>query len=220
MELTFFDLTALAVNSLLRNRHASTPAAVRKTAATTMGTSARTRLFCTGCCVVTVGGVRGVSVAFRASFDCASVTSTDVASAAEVVAAAVATVVLVAATMAGPSATEGTVTAGVAVGGRAVGTLVVTGVDAGLAGVVLLVTGVGGLLCGGNITAGNPPPALFTGGPPGGGGRNCCDRKLVGGPLPPAPPAFGFLPATVPPGPSIFAQTCFLDVRWPSVIDT
>lgn len=66
IEFTFLDLT-LEEKSLLRNKQASTPAVVRKTVATTMGTRAKTRLFCTGCWVVTVGGVSAVSVTFLVS---------------------------------------------------------------------------------------------------------------------------------------------------------
>lgn len=67
MELTFLDLT-LAENSLLRNRQANTPAVVRIIVAITMGTRAGTRLFCTGCWVVTVGGVSTAFVTFFVSF--------------------------------------------------------------------------------------------------------------------------------------------------------
>lgn len=52
----------------MRNKQASTPAAVRKTAATAMGTSAKIMLFCAGCWVVTVGGLAAVSVTFLGSF--------------------------------------------------------------------------------------------------------------------------------------------------------
>jgi len=154
MELTFFDIT-LAENSRLRNRQASTPAVARKTVAITMGTRASTRLFCTGCWVVTVGGVSPVSVTFLVSSG-RTMGTTDVDATTVVVLDAAVGNVGAAVSVAGAAVAVVFCTDGV---GRTVGTLSeapadCTGRDVG---VVLP----GGCLCtGGNI--GGPeigPPA-------------------------------------------------------------
>lgn len=183
MELTFLDLT-LPENSLLRNKQASTPAAVRKTAATTMGTRASTMLFCDGCCVVTVGGVSAVSVAFLVSLGRA-VAATDsvvTAEAKSVIAAVPITSVVLAAAVGDVDASAtgafAAFSVAVDVGCRVVGTLFAT--VAGLGGCVVLAgTGDGGCLLGGAKTpTGKPAAAPLTGidGGGGGGGRNCDGR--------------------------------------------
>jgi len=213
MELTFFDMT-LAENSRLRNKQASTPAAVRKTVATTMGTRASIRLFCVGCWVVTVGGVSAVLVTFLVSSGADVVDSAaapDVFGSADVFAADVfdstdvfdsADVVVSADTVVGGGGDVGTAAAVVFCAGgvgRAVGTLF-AGPDDGLGGGVILPGG-GGCFCdGGKTGLGKPPPPLI--GIDGGMGG------LRLGLLPP------------PPGPSTFAHTCVLDVKCPSLIVT
>lgn len=226
MELTFFDLT-LAENSLLRNKQASTPAAVKNMVATTMGTRAHTRLFCAGCWVVTVGGVSAVSVTFlvssgraaeadvdsamAADVDFAAVVATDVESAATAVTLEDATVGNAELSAAGLAAVAVTAAAAAIVVfctdgvGRAVGTLFARPND-DLDGCVILPGG-GGTFCeGGKIGVGKPadPPTPLIGIDGGMGGLR------LGGLLPPPPL----------PGPSIFAHTCVLDVKCPSWIVT
>lgn len=240
MELTFFDLT-LAENSRLRNKQASTPAAVRKTVATAMGTNAKIMLFCAGCWVVTVGGPAAVSVTFLVSFGRPVVVAAAVDWSAAAAAAVVGDVDASAAAVVGDvdaSAAVGDADWSTAVGGadalvvaaaafcvtagvgRAVGTLLAA---EGLADDVLVNGGL--LLDGTKTTAGtpSPPPAPLAGmdGGSGRGGRKIGGKNLDGipppPPTPPPPPPPGFLP---PPGPSTFAHTCVLDVKCPSLMVT
>lgn len=152
MELTFLDLT-LAENSLLRNKQPSTPAAVKKTAATTMGTRASTMLFCTGCWVVTVGGVSAVSVTFLVSFGRAVAETDSVVETEDesVTAVLVTSVVLADAAGDVDASATGESAAVVAafcvagdVGGRVLGTLFAAVADLGGCGVL---AGTGGGVC-------------------------------------------------------------------------